>query len=96
MAHKLLGVEEPADKTDLPPFSGTQHHQQWITACKTGSATGSNFAYAGPFTEVVLLGNVAYRAGHEIEYKPDTLSTGDEKVDMLLRKVYRKGWELEG
>ncbi|MEO2008280.1 MAG: Gfo/Idh/MocA family oxidoreductase [Pirellulaceae bacterium] len=95
-APKLLGVDESADKTDPPLFSGTQHHQQWIAACKTGSATGSNFAYAGPFTEVVLLGNVAYRVGHEIEYKPDTLSTGDEKVDMLLRKVYRKGWELEG
>jgi len=75
-------------------FSGTHHHQQWITGCKTGSATGSNFGYAGPFTEVVLLGNVAYRVGREITYNPVDMSTGDKKADALLRKTYRKGWEV--
>ncbi|MCP4170972.1 MAG: Gfo/Idh/MocA family oxidoreductase [Fuerstiella sp.] len=76
------------------PFSQTHHHQQWITACKTGSATGSNFGYAGPFTEVVLLGNVAYRVGREIEYDPVEMSTGDREADLLLRKDYRPGWAL--
>ena len=75
-------------------FSGTHHHQQWITACKTGSPTGSSFAYAGPFTEIVLLGNVAYRAGEEITYDPETMTTGNPKADALLRKDYRKGWEV--
>lgn len=75
-------------------FSTTHHHQQWITACKTGSATGSSFAYAGPFTEVVLLGNVAYRVGHEIEYDPATMSTNDDAANQLLRKEYRAGWTL--
>lgn len=89
---KLLGEEQPAAKPIA--FSGNHHHQQWITACKTGSPTGSNFGYAGPFTEVVLLGNVAYRVGHEISYDPVKMSTGDNTADALLRKDYRKGWEI--
>jgi len=75
-------------------FSGDHHHQQWITACKTGSATGSNFGYAGPFTEIVLLGNVAYRVGQEITYDPTTMTTGLPDADALLHKDYRSGWEL--
>jgi hypothetical protein len=94
---RLLGEAEAAansDGKDATPFSGTHHHQQWITACKTGSATGSNFGYAGPFTEVVLLGNVAYRVGRRITYNPVDMSTGDKEADVLLRKDYRKGWEV--
>src|SRR5688572_24952774 len=34
------------------------HFIEWIQACKGGGAAGSNFDFAGPLTEVVLLGNV--------------------------------------
>jgi predicted dehydrogenase len=92
---ELLGEElaatanEPQDK-----FISWSHHQQWITACKTGSVPGSNFTYAGPFTEVVLLGNVAYRVGRDVAYDPATMSTGDNEANALLRKDYRRGWEV--
>ena len=75
-------------------FPGNHHHQQWITACKTGSATGSNFGYAGPFTEVVLLGNVAFRTGATLEYDPEKMTTGNKQADALLTKEYRPGWEV--
>ena len=69
---KLLPEEEFADFKGPDPYLPTSpgHHQHWIEACKTGSRTGSNFGYAGPFTEIVLLGNVAYRTGEAIEYDP--------------------------
>jgi predicted dehydrogenase len=71
------------------------HHQQWIQACKTGSPTGSNFAYAGPFTETVLLGNIAHRVGATIHYDPAKMKiTNNREANALLRKPYRKGWEL--
>jgi len=35
---------------------------EWINACKGGPVPGSNFDYAAPLTEMVLLGNVAIRA----------------------------------
>jgi len=76
-------------------FSDRHQHQQWIDACKTGSATGSNFGYAGPFTETVLLGNVAYRVGKPIEYDPATMKvTNVPEANALLDKEYRVGWEV--
>ena len=71
------------------------HHQQWINACKTGSATGSPFSYAAPFTETVLLGNVAYRTGQTIAFDPSTGKvTNLETANQYLGKAYRKGWEI--
>ena len=37
------------------------HYQEWIAACKGGTPAGSNFDWAGPLAESVLLGNVALR-----------------------------------
>jgi len=77
----------------LPKSPG--HHQQWIEACKTGSRTGSHFGYAGPFTEVVLLGNVAYRVGSPIVFDPATMKiTNNADANKYLSKPYRKGWEI--
>ena len=69
---QLLPKEKFADFKGPDPYlpKSPGHHQQWIEACKTGSRTGSSFAYAGPFTEIVLLGNVAFRAGATIEFDP--------------------------
>lgn len=77
------------------PRGECTHHQQWIEACKTGSRTGSNFAYAGPFTEIVLLGNVAYRVGKPVTYDPATMRITDvPEANQFLGKGYRKGWEV--
>ncbi|MAV34284.1 MAG: oxidoreductase [Planctomycetaceae bacterium] len=86
-------VDYKAPDPYLPESPG--HHRQWIEACKTGSRTGSNFQYAGPFTEVVLLGNVAYRVGETIAYDPHKSEvTNLPKANALLTKSYRTGWEL--
>ncbi|HVW03040.1 MAG TPA: Gfo/Idh/MocA family oxidoreductase, partial [Planctomycetaceae bacterium] len=95
---KLLPEEKFADFKPPAPFlpASPGHHQQWIEACKTGSRTGSNFQYAGPFTEIVLLGNVAYRVGKTIEYDPATMKvTNVPEANALLTKSYRPGWEIE-
>ena len=87
----FAGYKPPVQS--LPASPG--HHQQWINACKTGSPTGSSFAYSGPFTEIVLLGNVAYRAGVPIEYNPATGKiTNQPEAARFLTKTYRKGWEV--
>lgn len=43
----------------------TQHHQDWIRACKESPAnrvpSHSDFAYAGPFNEMVVMGVLAVR-----------------------------------
>ena len=56
---------------------------------------GYNFQYAGAFTEIVLLGNVAYRVGQAIQYDPATMKvTNVPEANALLTKSYRKGWEV--
>ncbi len=77
----------------IPPSPG--HHQEWILACKTGSATGSHFAYAGLLTEANHLGNVAYRAGKKIAWDTKTLRIPNHpEAERFLRREYRKGWSL--
>lgn len=94
---KLLPEDQFADFKGPEPFlpKSPGHHAQWIEACKTGSRTGSNFGYAGPFTEIVLLGNVAFRAGTTIAFDPMTGKiTNAAKAEQFLTKTYRKGWEV--
>lgn len=45
------------------PRCASNHFGEWVTACKGGRAAFSNFDHGGPLTEMVLLGNLAIRAG---------------------------------
>lgn len=96
-SHKLLPVnsfkEFKAPEQSIPKSVG--HHQEFINACKTGSPTTCNFAYSGRLTESVLLGNVAYRVGKEIQWDAENLKVlGNEEAQKLIRRRYRKGWEF--
>jgi predicted dehydrogenase len=85
------GYEPP--KPTLPRSPG--HHAEWVRACKGGPAAMSNFDYAGPFTEVVLLGNVAIRVGKRIAWDSEHLRARDlPAADPFIRREYRKGWTL--
>jgi len=94
---KLLPEGKFAD-FQPPPQSipdSTGHHQEWITACKTGGATTCNFDYSGPLTEAALLGSVAYRTGERLQWDAKNLkATNCPKADQYLRRKYRAGWTL--
>jgi len=76
------------------PDSGA-HYQEWLTACKTGSPTACHFGYAGPLTETVLLGNVAFRVGEKLHWDAKDLKAANcPRAEDLLRRPYRKGWSL--
>jgi predicted dehydrogenase len=80
-------------KPTLPRSPG--HHAEWIRACKGGPAAMSNFEYAGPFTEAVLLGNVAMRVGKRIVWDAEQMRARDlPAADPYIRREYRKGWTL--
>ena len=78
------------------------HHKEWIEACKGGPAGGSNFDWAGPLTEVVLLGNIALRPQlrEELTTKkllwdgPNLRFTNSELANSFLRREYREGWTV--
>ena len=68
---------------------------EWVEACKGGPAALSNFSYAGPFSEMVLLGNVAIRTGERILWDAKNLkATNCPKAEEFIRREYRKGWTL--
>ena len=66
----LPGKDNPVTKMNLPrypddPLGGGRHEMQWVRACQKGKAgakmTSSRFEYAGPLSEMVLMGNLAIR-----------------------------------
>lgn len=68
---------------------------EWLAAIRGEHPALSNFDYAGPFTEMVLLGNLAVRLGKEIRWDADKLQVvGVPEADALIRGHYRAGWEL--
>jgi hypothetical protein len=55
----------------------------------------SNFDYAGPLTEFILLGNVAIKAGTKLQWDGENFKiTNNSEANRYLRREYRKGWEI--
>ena len=55
-------------KKTIPRVEKANHEQNWIDACKGKTKAVSNFDYSGPFTETVLLGNLAiWFAGQKLD-----------------------------
>lgn len=71
------------------------HYEEWIAACKGEPEAHSNFDESGPLSEMILLGNIALRAGHKIDWDAKKLRiTNDREANRLVRKQYRKGWAV--
>ncbi|MBN1845890.1 MAG: hypothetical protein JW810_09420, partial [Sedimentisphaerales bacterium] len=88
---RMKGFKPP--EPSLP--RGLDHYQEWIHACKGGSKPLSNFDYAGPLSEAVLLGNVAVRAGGKLLWDAKNLRcTNLERANDFLQREYRQGWSL--
>jgi predicted dehydrogenase len=79
----------------IPRVPGNEPHLDWIRACKGGPAACSNFDISGPFTEWVLLGNLAIRLNKKIEWDSEKLRVkGVPEAEELIRAKYRKGWGI--
>ena len=70
--------------------------QELVDAIRgVGSEPLSGFAYSGPFTETVLLGNLAVRLGKRIAWDGVNLkATNAPEAEELIKRPYRKGWEV--
>lgn len=83
---------------EIPKIDAVDHYQQWTNAILGEGETTSNFGYAGPLTETVLLGTIACRFP-ETKLAWDSKSlrfTNHEPANEFLHQPYRKGWEVEG
>lgn len=75
----------------LPRVPGGDPFREWINACKGGPVPGSNFDYAAPLTEMVLLGNVALLArGKKLVWDAANLRFPNApELDSALRSAQR-------
>lgn len=74
------------------------HVEEWLLAVigeKPLDFPKSNFAYAGPMTETILLGNIALRVGRRLEWDgPNLRFTNLTDANQFVTKEYRSGWKV--
>jgi hypothetical protein len=82
----------------LPVQHGEDHYRQFVEACRGNGKTSTPFSYSGPLTESVLLGCLATRFPKTtLEWDPANLKVSNSKdASTLVRRRYRKGWEVDG
>ncbi len=69
------------------------HREEWLEAVRGGQQAMSNFGYAGPLTEVILLGCVAIRMNDRLEWDGDSMTvTNLPEANAHIRRTYREGW----
>jgi predicted dehydrogenase len=73
------------------------HRPEWIKACKDRRPEDARagFDYSGPFTEALLVGNLALRLQKRIEWDPAAMRASNApEADPLIRKRYRDGFGI--
>ncbi len=77
----------------LPRSKG--HHRDWLDACKGATPASANFDYSGPMTEVILLGNVALRAGKKLAWDGEKMKALNcPEADQYIRPEFQNGWKI--
>ena len=78
------------------PEGRNGHEKNWLDAIRQKGQAVSNFDYAGPFTESVLLGNVALRyPGQRLLWDAKNMKvTNVPDADQFVQHNYRPGWSL--
>jgi len=107
---KLMSeVSLPAETLARVPDGTDGHYVQWVEAISQGygkGVTSSPFDYAGPFTESVLMGNLALRSYNiktERNYPGrkkllwDAVNmkiTNFDEANQFVKREYRNGWKI--
>jgi len=97
--HRVIPESRMKDMTEPPKTIPRvpSHHADFFIACRGGRPACSNFDFASNETEAALVGNLAIRAGRRIEWDGEAMrptNCSDADVLALIRRDYRKGWEL--
>jgi predicted dehydrogenase len=90
------GLVVDAKKVPKTMARSIGHYEEWMAACKGGPRPVSNFDYAGPMTEIALLGVLALRApGQRLEWDSANLKLKNApELNQYTHIEYRKGWAL--
>jgi hypothetical protein len=91
---RFMELKPNLSKIPHLPDVGNGPIEEWYRAIKgEGPMPGSNFEYASPLTEMVLLGALAQRIGKTVEWDAANMKVkGMPELDALIREPAREGW----
>ncbi len=81
-------------KTEARSPKPGEPQKEWTHIIKNGGTTSSNFDYAAPLAEFVLLGNLAIRSQQTIQWDREQMKVTnvDAANKFVKRASYREGW----
>jgi predicted dehydrogenase len=90
---KIFGAATPEVEFEESPG----HFVEWVDAIEGGPEATSNFPnYAGPLTEMILLGNLAVWSGSRVEWDAKNMKvTNNAELNKLVKPTYRDGYVLD-
>ena len=92
----MTAFVRPAKRLPRVPGGRPGHEKNWLDAIRQKGQAVADFDYAGPFTETVLLGNVALRyPGTRLQWDaPNMKVTNMPEANQFVQHRYRTGWTL--
>ena len=92
----MQAFQRPPRTLPRVPEGRPGHEKNWLDAIRQKGQAVSHFDYAGPFTETVLLGNVAlrYPGAAALWDAPTMKITNMPDADQFVQHNYRPGWSL--
>jgi predicted dehydrogenase len=92
----MQAFQRPPKTLPRVPEGRGGHERNWLDAIRQKGKAVSDFDYAGPFTETVLLGNVALRFPSErLLWDSAAMKvTNKPEADQFVQHNYRPGWTL--
>lgn len=93
-AERFMELKGELRQIPKRPPVGEGPIEEWLRAIKgEGPAPGSNFDYAAPLTEMVLLGAIAQRTGRTLDWDAEAMRVkGQPDLEPLLKEPARDGW----
>jgi predicted dehydrogenase len=92
----MRAFKQPPKTIERVPGGEAGHEKNWLEAIKANKPAISNFDYAGPFAELVLLGNLAVRfPERRLLWDGEAMKvTNDSDAQAFVTRKYREGWTL--
>jgi predicted dehydrogenase len=92
----MQSFQRPERTLPRVPEGRQGHERNWLDAIRQKGKAVADFDYAGPFTETVLLGNVALRFPNErLLWDSAAMKvTNKPEADQFVQHNYRQGWAL--
>jgi hypothetical protein len=98
----LCSIELKSRRQEFQPPPATiprsiGHRLEWIKACKDHKPedTKAGFAYSGPYSEALLVGNLALRLQKRIEWDAANMRASNaSEADDVIHKRYRQGFGI--